>query len=61
MQLVEILSISVPLPLNELFQKQLKELQKRLTILAYPVANIDGLTGKNSMEKLQKERAYVIC
>lgn len=28
MLLVEFLSISVPLPLNELFKKQLKKLQK---------------------------------
>jgi hypothetical protein len=45
MKLEELLSISKPLPLEELGENQLKELQKALSLLGYPVGEIDGLIG----------------
>jgi len=37
--------IAEPIPLSQLSKKELKELQKALKILAYPVGDIDGLIG----------------
>lgn len=45
MNLVELLSISGPTPIGELSNKQLKELQRALNLLGYPVGDIDGLIG----------------
>ena len=45
MKLAELLSISGPTPINELTQKQLKELQTALSLFGYPVGAIDGLIG----------------
>ncbi len=45
MKLAELLSISSPTPINELTDEQIKELQKALSLLGYPVGEIDGLIG----------------
>ncbi len=45
MKLAELLSISGPTPINELSDEQLKELQRGLSLLGYPVGDIDGLIG----------------
>ena len=45
MKLAELLSISGPTPISELAEEQLKELQRALNILGYPVGEIDGLIG----------------
>ena len=45
MKFVELLKITSPKPLNELSEVQLKEVQKALTELGYPVGAIDGLIG----------------
>lgn len=45
MKFVELLKITSPKPLNELSEAQLKEVQKALTGLGYPVGAIDGLIG----------------
>ena len=45
MKFVELLKITSPKPLNELSEDQLKEVQKALTGLGYPVGAIDGLIG----------------
>ena len=45
MKFAELLSISGPAPLSELSEEQLKELQKALSLLGYPVGDIDGLIG----------------
>jgi peptidoglycan hydrolase-like protein with peptidoglycan-binding domain len=45
MKLAELLSISTPTPISELTEEQIKELQKALSSLGYPVGEIDGLIG----------------
>ncbi|OEU52176.1 MAG: carboxypeptidase [Desulfuromonadales bacterium C00003096] len=45
MKLTELLSISGPTPISELTDEQLKELQRALSLLGYPVGDIDGLIG----------------
>jgi len=45
MKLAELLSISGPKPISVLEEEQLKELQKALSLLGYPVGEIDGLIG----------------
>lgn len=45
MQLKALNEIKGPLPLNELTEKQLKELQSALNLLGYPVGDVDGLIG----------------
>ena len=45
MKIVELLSISGPTPISELTEEQLKELQKGLSLLGYPVGDVDGLIG----------------
>ena len=45
MKFVELSKITSPKPLNELSEAQLKEVQKALTALGYPVGAIDGLIG----------------
>lgn len=45
MKLAELLSISGPTPISELTDEQLKELQRALSLLGYPVGDIDGLIG----------------
>jgi peptidoglycan hydrolase-like protein with peptidoglycan-binding domain len=45
MKLAELLSISGPTLVSELTEEQLKELQKALSLLGYPVGEIDGLIG----------------
>ena len=45
MKLAELLSISGPIPISELTDEQLKELQRALNLLGYPVGDIDGLIG----------------
>ncbi|MCD6387937.1 MAG: hypothetical protein J7L69_00905 [Desulfobulbaceae bacterium] len=45
MKLAELLSISGPIPTSELTDEQLKELQRALNLLGYPVGDIDGLIG----------------
>jgi predicted chitinase len=45
MKTVELLSISGPTPISELTEEQLKELQKALSLLGYPLGEIDGLIG----------------
>ncbi|MGR9114539.1 MAG: carboxypeptidase [Gammaproteobacteria bacterium] len=45
MRFEELLAISGPTPVDELTGMQLKELQKALTLLGYPVGDIDGLIG----------------
>ena len=45
MKLAELLSISTPTPISELTEEQIKELQKALSLLGYPVGEIDGLIG----------------
>jgi Putative peptidoglycan binding domain len=45
MKLAELLFISVPTPISELTGEQLKELQKALSLLGYPIGEIDGLIG----------------
>lgn len=45
MKLTELLSINGPTPISELTEKQLRELQTVLSILGYPVGEIDGLIG----------------
>ncbi|HSK71017.1 MAG TPA: glycoside hydrolase family 19 protein [Pyrinomonadaceae bacterium] len=45
MKFVELLKITSPKPLSELKEDQIKELQKALSNLGYPVGAIDGLIG----------------
>jgi len=45
MKLEKLLSIAEPVPISELTKDQLKELQKALKTLTYPVGDIDGLIG----------------
>jgi len=45
MKFKELLTITVPIPLSELSKAQLKELQKALKSLGYPIGKIDGLIG----------------
>lgn len=45
MQLNQLNEIKEPLPLNELTEIQLKELQAALNLLGYPVGDVDGLIG----------------
>jgi hypothetical protein len=45
MTLKKLLAIEEPAPINTLSKKQLKELQKALKTLGYPVGDIDGLIG----------------
>lgn len=45
MKFVELSKITVPKPLSELSDKELKEVQKALFELGYPVGEIDGLIG----------------
>lgn len=45
MKIAELLSIQGPLPISELTEKQVEELQKVLCILGYPVGTVDGLIG----------------
>jgi hypothetical protein len=45
MKLVELLSVSGPTPITELSVAQLKELQRGLSLLGYPVGKVDGLIG----------------
>lgn len=45
MKFVELLKVTTPKPLSELNEAQLKEVQKALSELGYPVGAIDGLIG----------------
>ena len=45
MKINELLSISDPIPLSDLNQAQLTELQIGLSLLGYPIGDIDGLIG----------------
>ncbi len=45
MKLAELLSIAGPIPLRQLSKEQLKEMQRALSLLGYPVGKIDGLIG----------------
>jgi predicted chitinase len=45
MKLVELLSVGDALPLNQLNESQLAELQRALSLMGYPVGDIDGLIG----------------
>jgi hypothetical protein len=45
MNFQKLLSVIGPVPLHELSDDQLKELQKALSLLGYPVGDIDGLIG----------------
>ena len=45
MKITELLEISGPTPLSELTSAQLKDLQQALSLLGYPVGDVDGLTG----------------
>jgi predicted chitinase len=45
MKLAELLAVPGPVPLGELTDEQVKELQKALNLLGYPVGEIDGLIG----------------
>ncbi|ANQ24299.1 carboxypeptidase [Vibrio natriegens] len=45
MKITELLTIKTPLPVSELVEKQVEELQKALCILGYPVGTVDGLIG----------------
>ncbi|EXJ14577.1 glycoside hydrolase family 19 protein [Imhoffiella purpurea] len=45
MKLKELLSVSGPVPLSDLTEAQLMELQTGLALLGYPVGDIDGLIG----------------
>lgn len=45
MKIKELLSVSNPIPISELNQDQLIELQIGLSLLGYPVGDIDGLIG----------------
>lgn len=44
-KLVHLLTISEPMPIEALSEEQLKEVQKALSVLGYPVGKIDGLIG----------------
>lgn len=44
-KLVEILSVLDALPIDQLTENQLKELQRALNLLGYPVGDVDGLIG----------------
>jgi hypothetical protein len=48
MKLVDLLSISGPTPISELAEGHLRELQRALSVLGYPVGDIDGLIGPNT-------------
>jgi len=45
MKLNKLLSVLLPLPVSTLSSEQLKELQKALSLLGYPLGEIDGLIG----------------
>lgn len=45
MKLAKLRSVTKPLPLGELTEEQVKELQKVLSLLGYPVGDINGLIG----------------
>lgn len=45
MKFVELLKITTPKPLTELKENELKEVQRALSELGYPVGEIDGLIG----------------
>lgn len=45
MKLIELLSVPDALPIDQLSENQLKELQRALGLLGYPVGEIDGLIG----------------
>jgi predicted chitinase len=45
MKLAELLSISGPTPISQLSKEQLKEVQRGLSLLGYPVGDIDGMIG----------------
>jgi len=45
MKLAELLSIAGPTPIRQLSKEQLKEMQRALSLLGYPVGKIDGLIG----------------
>jgi predicted chitinase len=45
MKLIELLSVPDAQPIEQLTENQLKELQRALSLLGYPVGDIDGLIG----------------
>jgi predicted chitinase len=45
MKLIELLSVPDARPIDQLTENQLKELQRALSLLGYPVGDIDGLIG----------------
>jgi len=45
MKLTKLLSITGPTPIERISEDQLKELQRALSLLGYPVGDIDGLIG----------------
>jgi hypothetical protein len=45
MKLKELISISEPMPVDSLDENQIEELQIGLSLLGYPVGEIDGLIG----------------
>jgi hypothetical protein len=61
MLLKELLVIKEPIPIGRLSKKKLKELQKALQILGYPVGAIDGLIGprtRNSWAEFKSDVSF---
>lgn len=45
MKFTQLVTITEPMPINQLTEEQIKELQTALSQLGYPLGNIDGLIG----------------
>ncbi|OGT82917.1 MAG: carboxypeptidase [Gammaproteobacteria bacterium RIFCSPLOWO2_02_FULL_61_13] len=60
MQFVELSTVAQPLPLSELSKVQVQELQYALSLLGYPVGDIDGLVGPKTRSALAEFKADVI-
>lgn len=60
MKLKELLSISGPIPLTELTKDQLTELQVGLSLLGYPVGDIDGLIGPKTRNAWAEYKTDVV-
>lgn len=59
MNLDKLLTVTEPQPLEELSEEQLKELQKALNLLGYPVGGIDGLIGPKTRNAWAEFKADV--
>ncbi len=60
MKLTQLLSVSDPIPLSQLSQDQLTELQVGLSLIGYPVGDIDGLIGPKTRNAWAEYKTDVV-